>query len=310
MIEKNELSKNARGGTEMMMERLYKYVDVSLLNQFQIIPSRVRHIDPHKKTILYCHDLAEDTENRILLNHGWDKFDFFVFVSQWQCDAYISMYDIPYFKCTVIPNAVEVEHKARQKDNSIIKFVYHTTPHRGLNIAYSVFDVLSREYSNIQFDVFSSFEIYGWKQRDAMYKPLFDELEAHPKINYHGSKDNQTVLDHLEQSHIFLYPSTWKETSCIAMIEAIKSSCMVIHPNYGALNETSEDNSMSYEFAEDANVHASRTFQLTKSILEIENENAGYINKCANNGIHALTKNSISSFTTKWTNLLERLINE
>ena len=44
-MEINELSKNAMGGTELMMSRLHKNVDKELLDKFQIIPSRVRDLD-------------------------------------------------------------------------------------------------------------------------------------------------------------------------------------------------------------------------------------------------------------------------
>jgi hypothetical protein len=63
MVEVNELNKNARGGTELMQERLHKSIPEQLLNKFQIIPSRVRELDPDKKKILWLHDLPHDPES-------------------------------------------------------------------------------------------------------------------------------------------------------------------------------------------------------------------------------------------------------
>ena len=75
-----------------------------------------------------CHDLAEDPENKILLNGGWNKFDHFVFVTQWQRDQYIGAYDIPYAMCSVIPNAVEKNFVVPENNDhqGKIKFIYHT----------------------------------------------------------------------------------------------------------------------------------------------------------------------------------------
>jgi len=308
-VVETALSKNAKGGTEMMRDRLLRNLPNDLLQNYAIHLSRPREIYSDVKNILWCHDLAEDPENKILQDGGWKKFDFFVFVSQWQRDSYINMFSIPYDKSLIIPNAVEVEHKQRQKDNTTIKFIYHTTPHRGLGLAYTVFDALSKQYENIEFDVFSSFAVYGWQSRDAKFEPLFDKLREHPKINYHGAKDNGTVLGYLEKSHVFLYPRIWKETSCIAMIEALRSSCVVINPNYGALNETSENMSISYDFTEDMNKHAQKCYGITRWLLSQEQRQQGFINNIGNRENQSLSKNNISSFSKKWTNLLETLKN-
>src|SRR5690625_6625708 len=86
----------ARGGTELMMERLEKSVSPFFFEKFQIIPSRVREIDSSKKQILWCHDLALDPEVALLKNGGWRQFEKIVFVSHWQQSQYHSLLGVPY----------------------------------------------------------------------------------------------------------------------------------------------------------------------------------------------------------------------
>ena len=43
-IEKNELDRNAMGGTELMKYGLYERLPKDLMDKFQIIPSRVRDL--------------------------------------------------------------------------------------------------------------------------------------------------------------------------------------------------------------------------------------------------------------------------
>ena len=45
LVEKNELDKNAMGGTELMKFGLHERLPEELSSKFQIIPTRVRDID-------------------------------------------------------------------------------------------------------------------------------------------------------------------------------------------------------------------------------------------------------------------------
>lgn len=303
------LSRNARGGTEMMRERLLNNVPQELLQNFAIHFSRPREMHRDVKNIFYCHDLVMDPENKILKDGGWRKFDHFVFVSYWQRDQYVSAYGIPYSRCTVIPNAIELEYTPIQKRTDQIRFIYHTTPHRGLELVYPIFDALSKQFDNIHLDVYSSFKIYGWEQRDKPYEQLFEKLKAHPKITYHGSKSNDEVLAALKESHIFLYPSIWQETSCIAMIEAIRSGVLVIHPSYAALPETSSSATLMYEYTEDVHEHVNIAFIVTKNLLEAQRNNENFLNIITSSDRHALPRNGINRFKSSWINLLKGLDN-
>ena len=162
----NEISANSKGGTELMIEGLSSRLDPELLTNFQIIPSRVREIDDSKIRVYWLHDLPGDPESGHLKNGGHSKFHLLVFVSNWQMQQYISYYRIPWSKCFVIENAITpIEDELISKPSEKINLIYHTTPHRGLEILIPVFEKLSEKYDNIHLDVYSSFKIYGWETR-------------------------------------------------------------------------------------------------------------------------------------------------
>lgn len=265
LIERNETNKNSKGGTELLQERLYDgSVPRELLEQFQIVFSRVRDLDESKFRIFYAHDLPGDPESEFLKNEGWKKFHRCVFVSNWQMQAYIQHYGIPWSHCEVIENSIypilEGEHKNIPPSGEI-RLCYTSTPHRGLNILYAAFDALCQKHSNITLDVFSSFKLYGWEERDKQYEELFDMLKAHPKVNYQGTASNEEVRKYLEEDgHIFAYPSKWPETSCLCLIEAMSAGLMCVHSNYGALPETAGGNTYMYQYTEDENAHATRLY--------------------------------------------------
>jgi len=115
---------------------------------------------------------------------------------------------------------------------------------------------LTERHKNIHLDVFSSFKIYGWDEMDKQFEPLYDEIREHPNMTYHGFVPNNELKEHLNKSHIFAYPSTWIETSCRAMLEAMSAGLVCVHPNYGALAETSGSLNIMYQGNSDKGKHA------------------------------------------------------
>ena len=247
----------ANGGTEMMRNQLYSRVDPDLLDKFQIICSRVRWIDPKKSTILWCHDTWDDPESQHLKEEERRaRFEKFVFVSNYQLSTYNLALQVPYAQSFVMQNAIDpIELKDKNEDQ--IKLIYHTTPHRGLNVAVAAIMELAKNYGDkIHFDVFSSFEAYGWKERDKEFEDLFNNIKEHPQMTYHGYQPNEKVREALQEAHIFAYPSIWPETSCIAAIEAMSAGCQIVCPNYAALPETTANFATMYQWSEDIQFHA------------------------------------------------------
>jgi len=276
-IEQNELDRNSMGGTELMKYGLYDRLPSQLLEQFQIIPSRVRELSKTKKKIYWVHDLAQDPEMAHLKDGGWEKFDAIVCVSHWQRQQIQNFLGVPASKLTVLQNAIdpiEIDSKPDPKDG--INIIYHTTPHRGLELLVPVMDWVEEMLPDINWhlDVYSSFEIYGWKERDKEYEGLFEKIKNHPKMTYHGYKPNEEVKEALKKAHIFALPSIWPETSCIALIEAMSAGCICVHSSLAALPETSSNWTLQYDFTEDMNEHASRhALTLADALRLVDEEN-------------------------------------
>ena len=255
-MEKNELNRNARGGTELMQERLHSSLPKDLLEKFQIIPSRVRDLDPDKKKILWLHDLPQDPESAHLTDSASRaRFNRIVCVSNWQMQMYNLISGVPYSECTVIKNAIEPIQIDEKKYDGTVRLIYHTTPHRGLEILVPVFEELCKVHDNLHLDIYSSFQLYGWPERDEQYRALFDRCKNNPNITYHGAVSNDEVREALKKSHIYAYPCIWPETSCLSVIEAMSAKNMVVCPNFAVLPETCANFAMMYPFHENVNAH-------------------------------------------------------
>lgn len=269
--DRNEVDKNAMGGTELMGAGLQRHVPATTLEKFNIIRSRVRHVDPNKQNILWLHDLPHDPESAHLRDpESLKRFDKIVYVSNWQKDMYQLFLGVPPSKGVVIKNAIEPIHPDLiVKSKEEIRLIYHPTPHRGLEILVPVFDALCNVFPEIVLDVFSSFKLYGWEERDMQYKSVIEACVDHPRINYHGSVSQDIVREALGKAHIFAYPSIWQETSCICAMEAMSAGCVMVLPNYAALPETTADFAVMYDWTEDANDHANRFYSNLYSVISM-----------------------------------------
>jgi glycosyltransferase involved in cell wall biosynthesis len=67
---------------------------------------------------------------------------------------------------------------------------------------------------------------------------LYEQAKSLKNVNYIGYKPNHEVIDAMQYTHIFAYPSVWEETFCISAIESMAAGNMAVVTNFGALYET------------------------------------------------------------------------
>jgi glycosyltransferase involved in cell wall biosynthesis len=303
----NEVNNNARGGTELLIEGLQRHVSADLLSHFEIVPSRLRtELSPDKIKLYWAHDLPGDPECEHLKSEGWRRYDKLIFVSNWQMQKFIDYYQIPWSHCHIIQNAIEPIQNVEKTNDGPVKLIYHTTPHRGLELLVPAFYKLAEEH-DVHLDVFSSFAIYGWPDRDKIYERVIDGCKDHPKITYHGYAHNDVVREYLAKADIFAYPCIWQETSCCALMEAMSAACVNVHPNLGCLYETSGNWTSMYQWDEDPVRHVNEFYYMLKSAVERvrTEESRLYCNFQKN---YADFYYSWIGRTQNWTNFLEHML--
>lgn len=261
MVSQNELDVKAKGGTELLGERLERLVAPDLLKDFQIIRSRFRGFDESKKHhVFWEHDLPEDPESVTVFENEkiLERLDAIVFLTRWQRNEFLRTFPklLPH-KCAIIRNAIDpIDILQKQKVDDKIHLIYTPTPHRGLELLVPVFHALTQEFPNkLHLDVYSSFKLYGWEERDKPYQKLFEDIKSHPDMTYHGTVSNDKIREALLKSDIFVYPSIWKETSCLCLIEAMSAGLTCVCSDLAAIPETSGNLIHLYSYIPDLNIH-------------------------------------------------------
>jgi len=260
------VQKNPRGGTELQLEYLQKYVDPKLLDQVQITTSVPEKIP-----------LAKDKLNILWQKNSYDqgnlapwfkdksnhkKYDWYVFNSHWNYEKFRYYFDIPTDKSLVIKNGIDkIEPRNLDyKKGDPIKLIFHPTPWRGLNVILAAMQFIKNPL--ITLDVYSSTEVYGQafkEANDKQWEGLYQQAKDLPNVNYIGYKSNEYIKEHLKDYHLFVYPNTWEETFCISAIESMAAGLYTIVTNNGALFETCAEFAMYMPYEKDYGKLAQKT---------------------------------------------------
>lgn len=311
-FEENEISEKSQGGTEQCKRAIQAKLPPELVDNFQVICSRVREIQNDKIRIYWVHDLAHDPETNHLKDaSSRDRFHKIVFCGHWQYNQYLDYLGIPQdHRVQVIDTPIETfkDLKPKKKDGPI-RLIYTSTPQRGLQLLVPVFTKLTEKYENIHLDVFSSFKIYGWDDADKQFAEVFDICKSHPQITYHGFAPNEEVRKAYEDAHIFAYPSIWPECNSRSLIEAMSAGCLCLHPNFAGLSDTSGNLTAQYQWDQDSNVHANKFYQLLDHSIQIVN-NDDVQNYLQFVKMYADTRFDINKIAGHWQDMMQALLQQ
>ncbi len=107
--------------------------------------------------------------------------------------------------------------------------------------------------------------------------------------------------------NLFSYPSIWKETSCLALIEAMHAGNICVHSNYGALIETGGGVTNQYMYKDTPEEH----LQIFTNVLRqaiIEAQNSKQISpQLINSLFRARSIYSWEKIGGRWINVLSQL---
>jgi len=239
------------------MEMLHKHVPKKLLDQVQIctsIPGKVP-LSKKKLNILWQKNSYDQPNLQEFFGNKkrHKEYDWYVFNSHWNYEKFRYFFDIPTDRSVVIKNGCTSFPKRKiYKKGDPIKIIHHNTPWRGLNVVLRAMQEIKNP--NITLDVYSSTQVYGddfKKENDDQFKPLYEQAEKLPNVNYIGYKSNEYILEHMTDYDLYVYPSIFEETFCASALEALAAGVHVITNNYGALYETCSEWPVYVNYSDD-----------------------------------------------------------
>lgn len=297
----------AQGGTELQLAAWRRQVPPALQAQVHLSVSAVagpqRPLKPH---VFWAHQAADQPSVQNLADPLVQRgIDAWVFVSQWQREQYIKYLLVPREHTYVIHNAIE-PIPVHIKPVGPLKLIYTATPFRGLDVLLDAFADLP-ERTEVELHIYSGMALYGRPAEDARYAALYAQAQALPNVHYHGVVPNTEVRAALQQSHIFAYPCTWEETSCMALIEALSAGCVAVVPELAALPETACGYGHLYPYLADRAAHVGRfRAELGQAIREYHQP--AVQRSLTAQVAHFATAYSWEQRQGEWTEVLENII--
>jgi glycosyltransferase involved in cell wall biosynthesis len=170
----------------------------------------------------------------------WDRI---VMVSQWQADRYRAEFKINPEQITVLRNAVAPAFENVHRDQPYFfecdrapVLYYSSTPYRGLDVLLAAFPLIRTLVPGCEARIYSSMSVY--QEEEEPYRRLYELSRATEGVHYVGSLSQTALAQAMTRLDILAYPSTYPETSCITLMEAMAGGCLALCSALGALPET------------------------------------------------------------------------
>jgi len=218
-----------------------EYIPTGKLNEYMAKNKPYLHIAwrhnfkiTNAPTFLWSHDLTtpgvENTENYVKVMALTPFHKAYLHTSQ----------GVPMDKIWVTRNGIEPSRFADgpwEKDPW--KFVFSSSPDRGLDRAMRVLDKVREKYPQIKLHVFYGIEHldnYGLKDLRERLAKMMDERKDW--VVYHGKTEQLELMKHFKSAAYNVQPSDWIETSCITAMELVLAGVYPIFRAVGGVCDT------------------------------------------------------------------------
>jgi len=168
------------------------------------------------------------------------KVDAVMALSDWHISHLVEMYPFLDGKCFIVGNGIDADRFTETVDRNVHKFVYTSSPDRGLEQALNYWPKIREQLPDAEFHV-----MYGWENFDKMggprdYQRHIMGLASQPGVVWRGRMGQKELARELMQASVMFYPGphTFDETFCIAALEAQAAGCVPVTRDNGALPET------------------------------------------------------------------------
>ena len=171
----------------------------------------------------------------------WDRY---VFKSSWQAETMQRKFSLDETRIRIISNGVSPAFAQLGERRSFFflenrppVLYYSSTPFRGLEVLAKAFPAIAAACPGISAKIYSSMAPYHSLGQDGTYASLYD-LCRRAGMDYVGSLSQPALAKAVQEADMLAFPSTYAETSCMTVMEAMANSALIVSRALGAIPET------------------------------------------------------------------------
>ena len=164
------------------------------------------------------------------------KFKRCLVLCDWHKNKVIESTSIPSEMVYMTRNAIDVDRISLRKIESLRpKFVYTSSVDRGLEHTIKCFNLVRKKFPEAILDIYSDVSMSSSNYKGNM-KDIC-ELCKSPGVTVVGRREHSEVLSCLTGYDIWLYPTDFYETYCIAALECQAAGLLCVTTSFGSLSE-------------------------------------------------------------------------
>jgi len=195
--------------------------------------------------VLWCHlDIDQKNVSGLANSDEREAWTGYVMVSRWQAQRFAQHFFLPEGKIHVIGNAVSPAFLEQPVAPAWFEsgvdpwLAYASTPYRGLDMLLQCFPAMRARIPKLRLRIHSSLKLYGMEADKDPFLYLYDLARSLPGVEYIGPVSQMELARSMQDVAALAYPSTFMETSCITVMEALACGADVYTTDLGALPET------------------------------------------------------------------------
>ena len=153
-------------------------------------------------------------------------------VSRWQRDEWARYFHVKQDRFFLTRNGVDLAMFKPGVKRERHRLVYISRPERGLDVLLKLFPMIRNRIPSAELHLYTYYSP-GEKSIDEIWRHT-----QQPGVFIKGCLTKYALAEEIASARLMVYPSTFRETSCIAAIEAQASGTPVVASTLAALPET------------------------------------------------------------------------